>query len=79
MMSPVNISIGFRPYFPAVHEYISASQTRKIPYAFWYHPPYSSTLILVLDYFYHPFGSVMTSRVWFCFPNTNATETCAFM
>ena len=27
MVSPVNIYIGFHPYFPAVHEYISASQT----------------------------------------------------
>ena len=32
MLSPLNFSIGARPYFPAVREYISDSQNRPKSY-----------------------------------------------
>ena len=50
----------------------------KIPYVFWYPPLYSSPLILVIKYFYHPLESVLPMRVWFRCPTINATATCVF-
>ena len=80
MVSPVNLSIGIIPSFPAVREYTSDSQTRpKSQMRFGKTPPYSSTLSLVLNYFYRPFGSVLPRIVWLRCPTINAKAMYVFL